>query len=140
MITEILGAVAGVSGVGQSFTKGVTMALPPSGSSVQATTSSARMEAQFQNAVSNAGLNASSTSGPSQVMQSMFNALDQVNGQARSVSDYANKAEADGGSLTPGEIVQLTMRCNEFMFQCQLTSNIANRSSDGIQQLFRQQG
>jgi hypothetical protein len=70
----------------------------------------------------------------------MFDALDQINVQARSVSDYATTAEASGGQLTPGEIVQLTMKCQEFMFQCQLTSNIANRSSDGVQQLFRQQG
>ena len=70
----------------------------------------------------------------------MFDALDQINVQARSVSDYATTAEASGGQLTPGEIIQLTMKCQEFMFQCQLTSNIANRSSDGVQQLFRQQG
>jgi hypothetical protein len=70
----------------------------------------------------------------------MFDALDQINLQARSVSDYAATAEASGGQLTPGEIIQLTMKCQEFMFQCQLTSNIANRSSDGVQQLFRQQG
>lgn len=70
----------------------------------------------------------------------MFDALDQINVQARSVSDYAATAEASGGQLTPGEIIQLTMKCQEFMFQCQLTSNIANRSSDGVQQLFRQQG
>lgn len=73
-------------------------------------------------------------------VKGMFDALDQVNVQARSVSDYATTAEASGGQLTPGEIVQLTMKCQEFMFQCQLTSNIANRSSDGVQQLFRQQG
>jgi hypothetical protein len=70
----------------------------------------------------------------------LFTALDQINVQAKSVSDYASTAEASGGQLTPGEIVQLTMKCQEFMFQCQLTSNIANRSSDGVQQLFRQQG
>jgi hypothetical protein len=69
-----------------------------------------------------------------------FSEADQVNVQARSVSDYAITAEASGGQLTPGEIVQLTMKCQEFMFQCQLTSNIANRGSDGVQQLFRQQG
>jgi hypothetical protein len=72
-------------------------------------------------------------------MKGMFNALDQVNVQARSVSRYAESAEASGGQLTPGEIVQLTMKCSEFMFQAQLTSNIANRSSDGVQQLFKQQ-
>jgi hypothetical protein len=73
-------------------------------------------------------------------VKGMFDALDQINLQARTVSDYAATAEASGGQLTPGEIIQLTMKCQEFMFQCQLTSNIANRSSDGVQQLFRQQG
>lgn len=70
----------------------------------------------------------------------LLTALDGIDVQARSVADYARTAEASNGELTPGEIVQLTMRCQEFMFQCQLTSNIANRSADGVQQLFRQQG
>lgn len=70
----------------------------------------------------------------------MLRALDGIDVQARSVTDFAQSAEASGGELTPGEIVQLTMQCQEFMFQCQLTSNIANRSADGVQQLFRQQG
>ena len=72
-------------------------------------------------------------------MKAMFTQLEKVNGEARSVSEYAKVAQADGVQMTPGEIVQLTMRCQEFMFHCQLTSNIANRTSDGIQQLFRQQ-
>jgi len=76
----------------------------------------------------------------SPAMRGMLNTLDNVNVEARSVADYARTVEASGGELTPGEIVQLTMRCQEFMFHCQLTANIANRSSDGIQQLFRQQG
>lgn len=73
-------------------------------------------------------------------IRGMLETLDKVNGEAKSVADYARTAEVSGSELTPGEIVQLTMRCQEFMFHCQLTSNIANRSSDGIQQLFRQQG
>lgn len=72
-------------------------------------------------------------------LKGMFSALDQVNVQARAVSRYAESAAASGGQLTPGEMVQLTMKCSEFMFQAQLTSNIANRSSDGVQQLFKQQ-
>jgi hypothetical protein len=36
-------------------------------------------------------------------------------------------------------MIGLTVQCHEFMFNCQLTSNIANRTSDGLQQLFRQQ-
>ena len=74
------------------------------------------------------------------VVRDMLTTLDNVNGEAKSVTEYARSAEASNGELTPGEIVELTMRCQEFMFHCQLTSNIANRSSDGIQQLFRQQG
>ncbi len=84
-------------------------------------------------------VNAAQSSDVPTPVKGLFNALDQVNMQAKSVSEYASTAEASGGQLTPGEIVQLTMKCQEFMFQCQLTSNIANRSSDGVQQLFKQQ-
>lgn len=75
----------------------------------------------------------------SPVMKTMFGQLAKVNGEAKSVSDFAKVSEAKAGGMTPGEIVQLTVRCQEFMFHCQLTSNIANRTSDGVQQLFRQQ-
>ena len=44
-----------------------------------------------------------------------------------------------GTDLTPGEMVMLTVKCHEFMFHSQLTANVANRASDGLQQLFRQQ-
>jgi hypothetical protein len=47
--------------------------------------------------------------------------------------------EAEGTRVTPGEMVMLSMRCDEFMFHCELTSNAANRSSDGLQELFREQ-
>ena len=33
----------------------------------------------------------------------------------------------------------MTVKAHEFMFHCQLTANVANRTSDGLQQLFRQQ-
>lgn len=99
------------------------------------------MEAKFQAAMDKGGVVTSSPVGDLPgPMRGMFKALDGINGQAKSVSDYAKTAEASGGTLTPGEIVQLTMKCQEFTFQCQLTSNIANRSSDGVQQLFKQQG
>lgn len=75
----------------------------------------------------------------SPIMKSMFGQLEKVNGEAKIVSDFAKASEAKAGGMTPGEIVQLTVRCQEFMFHCQLTSNIANRTSDGVQQLFRQQ-
>ena len=46
---------------------------------------------------------------------------------------------ADQKDLKPGDLMMLTMQSHEFLFQCELTSNVANRSSDGLQQLFRQQ-
>jgi len=46
---------------------------------------------------------------------------------------------AGDGELTPGQMVMLTVRCHEFLFHCEMTSNVANRTSDGFQQLFRQQ-
>jgi hypothetical protein len=72
-------------------------------------------------------------------VKGMMNALEGVNGQAAALGKYAKVAEAKGAQLTPGEMVMLTVRCHEFLFQSQLTSNIANRTSDGLQQLFRQQ-
>ena len=73
-------------------------------------------------------------------VKGMLDTLDKVDGEAKGIADYARGAEQSDGKLTPGEIVQLTMRCQEFAFHAQLSSSIANRSSDGIQQLFRQQG
>ena len=75
----------------------------------------------------------------SPALKAMFGQLEKVNGEAKSVADYARTAQSSGVDMSPGEIVNLTMKCQEFMFHCQLTSNIANRTSDGIQQLFRQQ-
>ncbi len=73
-------------------------------------------------------------------MQGMLSSLESVNGEANQLAQAANAAKSKGAQLTPGEMVMLSVRCQEFMFHCQLTSNIANRTSDGLQQLFRQQG
>ena len=102
--------------------------------------------ANFEAALSSVGASSGAAGGlrpvPAEVspaMKAMFTQLEKVNGEAKSVSDFATTAKAAGASMTPSEIVQLTVRCQEFMFHCQLTSNIANRTSDGVQQLFRQQ-
>ncbi len=72
-------------------------------------------------------------------MQRFVQPLDHINAEAASLGRDARAAAASGQALTPGELVNLTVRCQEFMFHCQLTSNIANRTSEGLQQLFRQQ-
>ncbi len=136
MSIDPIGAVAAQSfGPGASGARSVELD-PSGGGSV-----SPQLEARFNHALAKVGgMDAMMPTGSvPPALKSMFTALDQVNIQARSVSDYAASAEASGGQLTPGEIVQLTMKCQEFMFQAQLTSNIANRSSDGVQQLFKQQ-
>ena len=99
--------------------------------------------AQFQKALQSAGATApSDVAGLDSIapaMKGMFGALEKVNAEASQLGAHAKAAEAKGVDLTPGEMVMLTVRCQEFMFHCQLTSNIANRTSDGLQQLFRQQ-
>jgi hypothetical protein len=98
--------------------------------------------AQFQAALQTASGAPADVGGLERVspaMKGMFSALEQVNAEAASLGAHARAAEAKGVDLTPGEMVMLTVRCQEFMFHCQLTSNIANRTSDGLQQLFRQQ-
>ena len=93
----------------------------------------------FQGALNAAGLGPSAPQALDPAMKSVATQLEKLNGEMKSVSDYAEAASANGRDMTPGEVIQLTMRCQEFMFHCQLTSNVANRTSDGLQQLFRQQ-
>jgi len=124
-----------IAGAGYSFTSQLapqTIQAGPSASISDVTS--------FQGSLSSAAAtNPTAPDALAPAMKAMFSQLEKVNGEARSVSDYARTVQANGVQMTPGEIVQLTMRCEEFMFHCQLTSNIANRTSDGIQQLFRQQ-
>jgi len=76
---------------------------------------------------------------PSPIAKALFEPLEQINNEARNLAEFAQSAIESGNELTPSEIVQLTTRSQEFMFYSQLTSNVANRTADGLQQLFRQQ-
>jgi hypothetical protein len=75
----------------------------------------------------------------SPVLEGVMTTLERIDGSAADLARVANAATQSGSEMTPGEMVMLTVRCHQFLFECQLTSNIANRASDGIQQLFRQQ-
>ena len=51
-------------------------------------------------------------------------------------------ADADpvlSSELRPSELLQITMQSHQFLFHCELVANVANRASDGVQHLFRQQ-
>lgn len=84
-------------------------------------------------------LEARAVSAPGEAMQALFRPLEQLNVEAKALSEFAQAAMTSGNTLTPGEIVMMTVRSHEFMFHSQLTANSANRLSDGLQQLFRQQ-
>jgi len=72
-------------------------------------------------------------------VQALFQPLEHINGEAATLHSSAVEALRAGKDMTPGDVIALTVRCQEFMFHCELTSNMANRASDGLQQLFRQQ-
>ena len=72
-------------------------------------------------------------------LRSMLAAFDRLNGGADGIRALADKLAANPAETSPSQIIELTMASHQFMVQCQLTSNVANRTSDGIQQLFRQQ-
>lgn len=76
---------------------------------------------------------------PSPVAKAMMQPLDFIDGEATGLMEYAESAMASENELSPSEIVMLTARSQEFMFHAQLTANVANRTSEGMQQLFRQQ-
>ena len=91
----------------------------------------------FQQALSR--LEAQPANAGNAVARQLMTPFEHINSEAAKISTQANAAQAAGRDMSPSEVVLLTMRCQEFMFHCQLTSNIANRTSDGLQQLFRQQ-
>ncbi|MCE7031698.1 hypothetical protein LY625_03545 [Lysobacter sp. GX 14042] len=83
-------------------------------------------------------LSATGTAEP-QGTRAILSALESLNGGAERIESMSHSLTAGSSDFTPGEMIQLTMRAHQFLFTAQLTSNVANRSSDGIQQLFRQQ-
>lgn len=86
-----------------------------------------------------ARLEAQPVSAPSEAAKQLMKPFEFLNGEAEKLALDARTAQSSGADMSPGEVVLLTVRSQEFMFHCQLMSNIANRTSDGIQQLFRQQ-
>ena len=71
------------------------------------------------------------------VFNKLLNPLLELNNKSQQLGVEA--LAATNNDVKPSELLMLTMQTHEFMFECQLTSNVANRSSDGVQQLFKQQ-
>lgn len=77
--------------------------------------------------------------GESASAKMMVSAFDSLNGTAKNIETLSRAMSASATEMTPGQMLEMTMQCHQFLFQTQLTSNVANRTSDGVQQLFRQQ-
>ncbi|HEX7814091.1 hypothetical protein [Dyella sp.] len=71
--------------------------------------------------------------------KAVLSQFDSLNGHATKLGKIADAMRTSGRDLSPSQIIDMTMRCQELVFHAELTSNVANRSSDGVQQLFRQQ-
>lgn len=54
------------------------------------------------------------------------------------LASYADKVSS-AGSPKPSDLVMLSVKCTRVMIQAQLVSNVASRTSEGLQQMFRQQ-
>jgi hypothetical protein len=95
----------------------------------------------FAQAMAQAGprLEARPVNAPTEAAKQLMKPFEHINGEANQLAIEAKAAQAAGQDMSPSQMVNLSVRCQEFMFHCQLTSNIANRASDGLQQLFRQQ-
>lgn len=75
----------------------------------------------------------------SQGTRMLISAFDSLNSSAQKIESLSHAMSGAVGDLTPSQMLEMTMRTHEFLFQSQLTANVANRTSDGVQQLFRQQ-
>jgi hypothetical protein len=111
--------------------------------------------ARFENAMSPGGISATAQATPahaasqstaggaaatanSESVRALFGPLDRINGSTERMMVQSQQMLAES-DLRPGEMIKMMASVQQFMLECQLTSSVANRTSDGIQELFRQQ-
>ncbi|HEY9541152.1 MAG TPA: hypothetical protein VIR05_05900 [Luteimonas sp.] len=76
---------------------------------------------------------------PSEGMRVLLSTFENLNAGADKISAMSHALTSSGSDPTPGQLLQVTMEAHKFLFKAELTSNVANRTSDGVQQLFKQQ-
>lgn len=76
---------------------------------------------------------------PSEALRAFGVFADNLNSGAEQIKTMAAKMAAADDQTRPSMMLQMTLASHQFLFKAELTSNVANRTSDGIQQLFRQQ-
>jgi hypothetical protein len=74
----------------------------------------------------------------SETLKAFFDPLNRINNAPDRMLAASEKlaANPDAG---PGDMLMTMMSVQKFVFECQITSSVANRTSDGVQELFRQQ-
>src|SRR5262245_17745901 len=95
----------------------------------------------FQQAMANASarLEAQASFKANEATKALFSPFEHINTEAAKITEQANAVKAAGTEMKPSDMVMFTAKSAEFMFHCQLMSTIANKTSDGLSQLFRQQ-
>lgn len=76
---------------------------------------------------------------PSEGMRALMSTFDNLNNGAEKIQSLSQAITNGSKDPTPGQMMELTMEAHKLLFKAELTSNVANRTSDGVQQLFRQQ-
>jgi hypothetical protein len=72
-----------------------------------------------------------------QGFRNVMTAFENLNGHAESLG--AKALGLTHGQMRPSDMLMMTLKAQEFLFHCEMTSNVANRTSEGVQQLFREQ-
>jgi hypothetical protein len=94
--------------------------------------------ARFDAAFAAAGAGEAAPASQPDAARLLLEPLERLNAGARALGEAAARA-ASGAELRPSELLLLTVRAHEFLFECQITSSVAAKSADGVQELFRQQ-
>jgi hypothetical protein len=104
----------------------------------------AQFEAAMAGAAASSGAaSAAAATGPvsmanSDVLKAFFNPLERINNAPDRMLE-ASRTLAANPDAGPGDMLMTMMNVQKFVFECQITSSVANRTSDGVQELFRQQ-
>lgn len=76
--------------------------------------------------------------GDSAALKAVFDPLDKINNMSENFLANVEALSAKS-EISPGELLMSMVNVQKFMLQCQAASSVANRTSDGIQELFKQQ-
>jgi hypothetical protein len=74
----------------------------------------------------------------STALRDFIGPLDKINSSTERFVAASDRIAQDP-NVGPGAMLITMVNAQRFMLECQLTSSVANRASDGIQELFRQQ-